>query len=440
MLALACALVVLIGRRLYRLRVGVLGGAVAALTPHLIAHGKVVGHEAPAVLLWTLAVWLALGAFDDLGAAPARDTTRRLAVRLAVTGGILGLALWSRFSNGLLAPLLGAVLLVQAPPAWRRRTMALGLAIMPLVAVAVGVAIWPRLWHAPIAHLTESWHKLRQVHAPEPFLGVRTNRPPLDYFAVYLVATAPIGILLGALAWVARAVHRRERGSLLLALWLAAPLLIVFSPVRQDGVRYILPALAALALAAAAGLDYLVSLARARRGEMVFAAAGAVLTLYLAVTCWRIHPYYLDYYGEQVGGPATVARHRWFEVGWWGEGIADAVAYINQHAAPGASVSRSCVAPSHLTWLRGDLWDHQAPPAAADWILWYEPASERCPVPPRALLVHEVRAQGAPIARVYRRQTVSAAAAPRARRGAWISPSSGPNHRLAGARVVPPRR
>ena len=51
LVALACGFLVFIGRRLYSLRVGVLAGAAAALTPHLIAHGKVVGHEAPAVFL-----------------------------------------------------------------------------------------------------------------------------------------------------------------------------------------------------------------------------------------------------------------------------------------------------------------------------------------------------------------------------------------------------
>jgi hypothetical protein len=187
---------------------------------------------------------------------------------------------------------------------------------------------------------------------------------------------------------------------------------VALSPVRQDGVRYILPSLVALAVASAAGVDWLVeSLGRTnfgrrgRREPMMFAAASAVLIIYMGVTCWRIHPYYLDYYGEQVGGPAGVARDRSFEVAWWGEGIGEAVEYINRSAAPGARVHRGCVRPSHLTWLRGDLFSAEVHrPADADWILVYEASWRRCPLPPDARLAFEVTAQGAPLARVYRRQ------------------------------------
>src|SRR5690606_7287715 len=66
LMAAACALLVPIGRRLHGLRAGVLAGSIAALTPHLIAHGKVVGHEAPTALAWAVAVLLCLGAHDRL--------------------------------------------------------------------------------------------------------------------------------------------------------------------------------------------------------------------------------------------------------------------------------------------------------------------------------------------------------------------------------------
>ncbi|HEU5056706.1 MAG TPA: glycosyltransferase family 39 protein, partial [Kofleriaceae bacterium] len=398
LVALACGLLVFVGRRLHSLRVGVLAGAAAALTPHLVGHGKVVGHEAPAVLLWTVALLAALCVHDE------PIDRRALVRRLAGVGALLGLAVGSRFVNVLLAPLLGAVLLLHAPPAWRRRTLAWGAAVVPLAALVVFVAIWPRLWSAPFAHLVEAWDKLKIPHSPEPFLGAITNDPPPHYFLVYLVATAPLGILLAAAAWLARAAHRREKASLTTALFLLAPLLVLFSPVRQDGVRYILPSLMALALAAAAGVDYLCDLVRRPR---LFAAAGALLGIYLAIACVRIHPYYLDYYGEQVGGPAGVARHRRFEIAWWGEGVADAIAYVNASAAPGARVHKACVEPSHLTWLRGDLWQREARRAAdADWIVVYQPSWKTCRLPADAELVHEVEAQGAPLARVYRRDTL----------------------------------
>jgi 4-amino-4-deoxy-L-arabinose transferase-like glycosyltransferase len=413
--------------------VGFLAGLVAALSPHLVAHGKVIGHEAVAVFLWSAAVLASLAVHDGMGAAalgsdPAaaaalerRRLRLRLALRLVVVGVLLGLAVFSRFVNGLLGPLVGAILLLRAPAGWRRPTILLGAAILPAVALLVGFALWPRLWPAPLGNLVESWAFLRGVKSEEAFLGtVTTHAPGLIYFPVYLVATAPIGVLLAAALGLGRAAAKwRERAALgpvlVVLLWVLVPLVAGLSPVRRDGVRYILPALVPLALLAGVGIDWLVSRLGQKIGpgreRRLFAGAAAALTLYLVVTCARIHPYYLDYYGEQVGGPAAAARGRLFEIGWWGEGVADAVEYVNQHAAPGARVHRACVRPSHLTWLRGDLWADVRKPTDADWILVYEPW-RRCPLPPDARLVHEVAAQGAPLARVYRRGRAAGPAEP----------------------------
>ncbi len=403
--ALACALLVPVGARLISRRVGILAAGVAALTPHLIAHSKVVGHEAPTMLLWVLAIWAALAAHD-----PPRGQSEdpwRLPRQMALVGLVFGLALSSRFVNGLLAPLLGAILLACAPPGARRRTVVLGLTLVPAVAIATSWAIWPRLWDAPIASLIESWEKLRNPHAPAPYLGEITNTPARHYFAVYLVATAPAGILAGVALWLGRAARARERASLLLALWLVIPLLVLLSPVRQDGVRYIMPSLMALAVAAAAGFDYAATAIarwRPRQGRLLAALGAGLLIAYLGAVCARIHPYYLDYYGEHVGGPARVAEARSFEIAWWGEGLSEAIAFINDHAEPGARVHKQCVLPGHLAWLRHDLWASEVRRVEeAEWILVYGPSWRDCDVPADAELAFEVSAQGAPLARVYRR-------------------------------------
>ena len=180
----------------------------------------------------------------------------------------------------------------------------------------------------------------------------------------------------------------------------------MISPVRQDGVRYVLPALAALALLAGAGLEHLT---RALRRPWLGRAIAGAFVAYLAVACARIHPYYLDYYGEQVGGPGTVARHRWFKVGWWGEGLGAAVAWVNAHAAPGARLYRN-LQPNHLTWFRGDLW-RDTSPAAAEWIaendlgaLALTEQGRTFAVPAGFRLVHEVAVQGLSLARIYHRE------------------------------------
>jgi 4-amino-4-deoxy-L-arabinose transferase-like glycosyltransferase len=415
--AAACALLVLVGARVYALRVGALAGALAALSPPLVAHAKVVGHESPSVLLWMLGLWLALTAHDALpgeAAPPAeRDAARRLAWRMAGLGVVLGLAIASRFVNVLLAGAIGGILVVGAPPGTRRRTVGLGFAVIPIVAVVVAIAVWPRLWSAPLAHLAEAWGRLDKLHSPEPFLGAMTQRPPATYFLVYLAATAPVGILAGVLAWLARVGARirgdaaERRAAALVAIAFAAPLVAMFSPVKQDGVRYVLPCVAVLALVAAAGVDFVAATLR-RRGA--FATLGSAVVVYLAITCARIHPYYLDYYNELVGGPAGAAASKSFETAWWGEGVDRAVDYVNAHAAPNAVVHRDCIEPAHLAWFRGDLWTPMTPdPTKAEWIVAYQPAVRRCPVPPDAKAVFTVDAQGAPLAIVYRRPAPPAA-------------------------------
>jgi 4-amino-4-deoxy-L-arabinose transferase-like glycosyltransferase len=390
--SLGCALLVPIGARLYRLRVGIVAGLIAALLPPLVAHGQIVGHESPTVLWWALAILLALGVHDD----PAR--TR---VRLCWVGVVIGVAISSRFVNGLVGPLALAIVIVQAPAAKRVKTAIDAALIMPGLALATFYVLWPRIWFHPIAMVRASYAKLSQPHELEPFLGTLTNHPGPHYFVVYLLATLPLGVLFGVIAYLVRAGRERDRSALVMLLWFLMPLAVAFSPVRQDGVRYVMPCILALALAAAAGFEWLASLVeRGKRHVYLFFAP--VLALYLVVTLWRIHPYYLDYFGEQVGGPANVERTKMFETAWWGEGVNRAVDYVNAHAQPNAKVFRNCIAPYHLAWFRQDLWTPMTNnPDAADWIIAYAPHKSGCPIPASMHKVFTVDVQGAPLAEVW---------------------------------------
>lgn len=375
--AIGCALLVPIGKRLYTMQIGVIAAAIATLLPPLIAHGQIVGHESPTVMWWALGILLALHA-----------ETRR---HLVTVGIVIGLATASRFVNGLLGPLCLALILI------RDRKLAVPAAlIMPPVALATVYAVWPRLWLHPIANLQASFAKLSNVHTPEPFLGTMTNAPGPQYFLAYLFATLPVVLALATLAYVVRSIVRRERAALIVAAWFVIPLGIVFSPVRQDGVRYVMPCVLAFALTSAAGLELV-----ARRFTRPAAAA---VILYLAITAFRVRPYYLDYFAEQVGGAGTVAAHRWFETAWWGEGMDRAVAYVNAHAPDRAKIYRDCIEPKHLAWFRADLFE--ALPRTidqADWIVTYAPQTTRCPIPRGFTRVYSVDANGAILAEVWKR-------------------------------------
>jgi hypothetical protein len=394
-----CALVTAIGARLFGERAGLLAGIAAALFPRLVAHDQIVGHEAPSLFLWALALWLAvrLGEVDD---------NRALARRAVVLGAVVGLAAGTRFANVLLLPVVGAALLVATPRSRLVRVIDLGCLLVPSVGAATFVAIWPRMWIAPGKHLSAAWSVLKRQHLPERYLGEIVQQPDWHYFPTYVLATTPVLVLLGAFllgGW--RVARRRELGMLLPLALLVVPLGVAYSPVRQDGVRYVLPIFLGLVLFAGAGLD-----AVARRRTALHAGA---LVLYLAVTFARVHPYPLDYFAEHVGGSRTVAARRWFEVGWWGEGIGEAVAHVNAHASPGARVYR-LLQPTHLNWFRHDLWADTTP-EGADWLVVNDAGLDAAPLfgqppfrlPADATLVHEVMAQGASLVRVYRRVPTS---------------------------------
>ncbi len=429
-ISLGCALLVPIGTRLYRFRAGVLAALIATLLPPMVAHGQIVGHESPTVLWWSLGVLLALGVHDYLP-SDARGT-RTLRLRLAWVGAVVGVAIASRFVNGLLGPLCALIVVIQAPARWRKATIGWGAVLMPLCAIAACFVLWPRLWGEPFAALGASLDRLDSLHGPEPFLGEVTASPGRHYFAAYLAATLPAGVLAGVLAWIARAARERDRAALIALAWLIVPLLVAASPVRQDGVRYVMPCLAALALMAAAGLDAIAVAVdgllgrsdgpagrpgsrpgtgpgasqsmRLARGRLPFLGLAAAAALYLGLTLARTRPYYLDYFAEHVGGAGAVAERGWFETAWWGEGLDRAIAYVNEHAAPGAKVHRECVAPNHLTWFREDLWAPMVrDPREAAWIVVYSPRARHCPLPPDAARVFEVTHDGAVLAAVYRR-------------------------------------
>jgi 4-amino-4-deoxy-L-arabinose transferase-like glycosyltransferase len=413
MSALTCVLAAAVTWRLFSPRAALFAGMITALTPHLIGHARVVGHETPSTFLWALAVWLALRTFDD---------DRRIA-RLAWVGVAVGLGLATRYSNFLMAPCLAVVFLTMTPPGHRLRQLGTAFVIPAATATLTFFALWPRLWTHPLLHLHQAYDKItRAIHPPENYLGHQLAHPPPSYFIVYALAVTPVLILvLGLVVGPGTGLRKRLRpqdqqtppiphGWLIVGAWILAPLGMMWSPVRQDGVRYVLPMLVPLGIAAALGLDNLVALWRHR---LVAPLATAVLGAYLFIVCARIAPYDLDYFNEVVGGPAGAQRKHLFEVGWWGEGIGEAVDFINVHAGAGQSLFR-LLSPNHVNWFRADLFAHEArDPARADWLvvndagIFVNDVLLHAPpftLPADAVLMHDVQAQGASLVRVYRRE------------------------------------
>src|SRR5262249_53705917 len=161
-----CVLAFSIGRRLFSTRVGAFAGVCAALMPHLVAHSRIIGHETPSTFLWSLAVWLALRVNDphnrDEEVAPLPPGTSDLVVRLAAVGLAVGLAVATRYPNLLVAPLVGALVLLTTPRERLVKTAALGITVAPIVAAGIFVAIWPLMWHDPIGKIRAGYEIMRQ--------------------------------------------------------------------------------------------------------------------------------------------------------------------------------------------------------------------------------------------------------------------------------------
>jgi len=100
-----------------------------------------------------------------------------LRARLIGVGVAIGVATASRFVNGLLGPLCALIVVVQAPPRWRRDTVIWGAWRMPLAAIATLYVVWPRLWAHPIASLAESLQPARR-RARAGALARRDHQPP----------------------------------------------------------------------------------------------------------------------------------------------------------------------------------------------------------------------------------------------------------------------
>ena len=365
---------------------GILAGIVLALLPTFVAHGKVAALDAPSALLFTLAIYLFVRA---LFTAEGQNRWYLLA------GLVASLAFATKFSNVLLLVFLMGLHFASQ---WRnisrrgRIEMPIAVYLLPVLPGLVLLAVWPWLWVEPFGQLVVT---LKHWSYPieEWFLG-RYRQPPWFYFPVCFVATTPALLLVPFGAFVVQAFRRRSFTDAVLLLWFATPFLWTLSVLKQDGVRYIYTMLPAFALMVGSGTLWLL-----RRDWMRPVAAGAI-ALYLGWQSWTVHPFYLDYFSEVVGGPATVYKRSWFDVGWWGEGLSQAYEHVNRTAAQGATYDCVGVVNHTVDALRPDL---RYSPVRPDYLIkgYLTPQGE---VMDGYVEEARVEAAGAPLVIVFKRR------------------------------------
>ncbi|MDI7275759.1 MAG: glycosyltransferase family 39 protein, partial [Anaerolineae bacterium] len=378
--------------RLWGARAGLFAGLLLSASPHYLALSRILAPDA-------LTSGLALGAVLALLWAlkkPARWGA------FLLSGALAGLAVLNQSAAAILVPygliLVGGVHLAGRRPAllWVRNTVLWCVAL-----AAAGVLACPMTWSTPLEAM-----RALGIHAWRGLLsaGQGPHLPDLAAVAVRLTPLVMVGLAL-AVARITLDGNRRRLP--LLGVVAYAVLCLVLGPRAAAEPLPELTAILALVVAAAVGLDGLVSAAMGlakRRGRraMAFGLGLALTVVALAAIGWQagkviaLRPYYALYRNPWLRMPLSVGPGR-------GEGMDQLAAYLN--AQPGAE---ELIVATDSFELLAPLFAGQTVPldantlATADYVAIYgpdllDPLLARLPQEPQ----HVVVLGGTEYARVY---------------------------------------
>jgi 4-amino-4-deoxy-L-arabinose transferase-like glycosyltransferase len=319
---------VLLGWFVYKWSYELYGQASAILAivlfsfcPNILAHARLI---TPDITVTTFS-FIAIYYFWRL--------LRHDSVADAVLGGIgLGLALLSKFTAVLLCPVCGLLMVL-----WRLRQKRLNLwlcllyAVISALVLCLGYGMNPGPYYAGI--LTQ------HTHAHEPvrhFLMGQFSDGWWYYFIVACLIKTPIaGLLFLAIAAVLF-VNNALKGRWIDEAFLLLPAVMVFYFFSlnnvQIGLRYVLPACPFLFVFAGQAAQLLA--ANAFRMALSIAAIG----WYIGASCF-IHPHYLAYFNELVGGPNNGWKYLVDSNLDWGQDLKGLKRFMGEHGIVRISLS-----------------------------------------------------------------------------------------------------
>ncbi|HEX6738681.1 MAG TPA: glycosyltransferase family 39 protein [Vicinamibacteria bacterium] len=360
--ALLAVSVFLWARRLFGARAAALALFLCVLNPEMLAHGQLVTTDLGAALF----IFLAVVAFERLTEQPTP-------ARVALAGAALGAGLATKFSALGLLPIL-AVLAVAALRGRKVRPAAAAAAAAGMAATAV-LVIWAAYgFHArfsadPAVDAAIEWQRLtpenpaiaqpvllarRLSLLPDPYLfgffrffkhsesrpafllGRRSEGGSWYYFPVTFLVKTPLALLalLGlAVATRARApAPLRPRAEAFVWLPVAVYLLMTLTRGIHIGHRHLLPIYPFLFVAAGRAAAWAFPGDRPWRDSLRAVPGIAVAALcawQLGATLW-IHPHYLAYFNELVGGPRNGYRLLADSNLDWGQDLKELRAYLER--------------------------------------------------------------------------------------------------------------
>jgi hypothetical protein len=353
---------------------------LAVTSPDVLAHGQLVTTDLGAALF----IFATVAAFE-------RMTSLLTPARVAVAGLATGAALATKFSAFILFPILALLAAVVAfrpeplPLALRGAPRAIDRAPAKLAALAMALAAMAAIaflcvWAAygfrfaatpdPAFEASIPWDRLRpeepalaravdamrDAHAlPEPWLwgfvrffkhqqarpafllGAHSDDGFWSFFPVSFAVKTPIAllVLLGLAAWLAAVRGLRRRADVF--LWIPLALYAAVSLTRgiNIGHRHLLPLYPFLFVAAGRTAAWAVA-SWPRRGP---AAAVFLLAAWHAGAALWIHPHYLAYFNELLGGPSRGYRVLVDSSLDWGQDLRGLKGYMDAHGIPRVKLS-----------------------------------------------------------------------------------------------------
>lgn len=336
--ALTILIVFFLAKDLFSKKIATLASIILIFMPNLVGLNKVYGLDSPTLLFFTLTIYLFIRACHE-----------KKHIFFILSGLSLGLAIGTRFSNAILLiflPIIYLLIINKETLNKKNRIYLLYWLAIPIIAGGLLIATWPWLWQNTIPHLLITighWSPVKEL-----FLG-SIQIIPNNYYLVYLMVTTPIIILFLIIPFLVKLFIEKKENYFIVLFWLITCFLITLSPTKQGGMRYFICAYPAIAIMASIGFF------TCFKGKLQY-FFGLLLIFYLLLTNINIHPYYLTYYNELVGGTQGVYEKKLFPIGWWGEGIEEASIWLSQNAKESAKLNIES-APNHTTGrkLRNDI-------------------------------------------------------------------------------------
>lgn len=323
------AIVVLIGLEYISPLVGITAGIIFSTLPIFLGLSQLATIEGALTFFFTATIYSFLKLLERFSVN-----------KIIITGILLGLAIGTKYTNGILIPLLLAIYAI-----WyfnyrkEKPKININFIYIFLISIITFIIVWPSAF-LNINEVLEKIYSIRFSETanhppPEVFMG-RLMPVPIFYYSLYFFITTPFLVIILFLIGFRQMFNKKKWISHSIFIWFLMPFFQSLLNFKQHGLRYIIEVYAPLSLIAAIGFSALVSIFTKKIKLQLLIFIPIFIILFIPL--YKISPYYLDYFNVIVGGTRGVYDGRSFQIGWWGQGMREAGKFIIRDAKPNAKI------------------------------------------------------------------------------------------------------